>query len=376
MAYIYGHFIPQNTAPNGTKRIGVYDANGKRVCTIPLGRLAPTQKEKLYSFGLMSDVHLQGGVTSWKAEEKFPAALQYFKNQGCAFCVHCGDVVNYGFFHKNDTTGEVWLDNDFATYDALRKTVDIPIYGCCGNHESYGKDITDPTPITINGETKTMLEFLHDFTTEDGTTGKAKLSYTVEHENDLFVFVGQPRALCPVGGENGEENLNWLSSVLANNTDKRCFVFVHSYIEEDSGDPKDKRENSIFEGWAYKTAFMNLLKSYPNVILFHGHSHMKFECQELDKKANYTDDNGFKSVHVPSLSRPRNLDTDSTVKPTPYADSESQGYIVDVYEGCIVLNGLDFVSEKPVPLGVYKLDTALQAVEADTFTDDTGIIQT
>ena len=376
MSYKYTHFIPENIAPSGVKRIGVYQ-DGKRICTVPLGRLARPAREKLYSFGLVSDVHLQGGVTSWKAEEKFPAALKYFNAKGCAFVAHCGDVVNYGFFHKNDDTGEIWLDPDFATYDAIRKTVGIPIYGCCGNHESYGKDITDRTPITIGDETKTMLEFLYDFTTEtNGETGIAKLSYTVEHGNDLFVFVGQPRALCPVGGENGEENLNWLSNVLSNHKNKRCFVFVHSYIEEDSGDPKDKRENSIFEGWAYKTAFMDLLGNYPNVILFHGHSHMKFECQELDKKANYTDDNGFKSVHVPSLSRPRNLDMDSTVKPTPYADSESQGYIVDVYDDCIVLNGLDFASEKPVPLGVYKLDTALQAIEADTFTDSMGIIQT
>ena len=53
-----------------------------------------------------------------------------------------------------------------------------------------------------------------------------------------------------------------------------------------------------------------------------------------------------------------------------------KAYIAGVYDDCIVLNGLDFVSAKPVPLGVYKLDTALQAVEADTFIDDTGIIVT
>ena len=35
----------------------------------------------------------------------------------------------------------------------------------------------------------------------------------------------------------------------------------------------------------------------------------------------------------------------------------AQGYIADVYDDCIVLNGMDFVTETPVPLGVYKIDT-------------------
>jgi hypothetical protein len=143
MSYKYTHFIPQNVSPVRAKQISVYNASGEKVCSVPLGRLERPKKEKLYSFGLISDVHLQRGATSWKAEEKFPSALQYFKNQGCAFCVHCGDAVNYGFFHKNDSTGEIWFENDFETYDTLRKTVDIPIYGICGNHESYGKSITE-----------------------------------------------------------------------------------------------------------------------------------------------------------------------------------------------------------------------------------------
>jgi hypothetical protein len=35
----------------------------------------------------------------------------------------------------------------------------------------------------------------------------------------------------------------------------------------------------------------------------------------------------------------------------------SQGYIVDVYDDCIVLNGWDFIENKPIPLGTYKIET-------------------
>ena len=116
--------------------------------------------------------------------------------------------------------------------------------------------------------------------------------------------------------------------------------------------------NSVFDDWgtAKTNTFMEIMRQHPNLILFHGHSHMKLECQEYDENANYTERNGFKSVHVPSLARPRTINlTEGT---TPEVDSESQGYIVDVYDDCIVLIGMDLIGNKPVPLGVYKIDTA------------------
>ena len=67
MAYKYEHFIPQNIAPNGAKKIGVYKSNGDKVCTIPLGRLAPATKQKLYSFGLISDTHICPDIKSGKS---------------------------------------------------------------------------------------------------------------------------------------------------------------------------------------------------------------------------------------------------------------------------------------------------------------------
>ena len=92
MSYKYTHFIPENTAPKGAKRIGVYDENGKRVMTIPLGTLAPVAKTKLYSFGLVSDIHLYKTTVDWSPDTKFDNALTYFENEGCVFCAHGGDI--------------------------------------------------------------------------------------------------------------------------------------------------------------------------------------------------------------------------------------------------------------------------------------------
>lgn len=331
--YKYKHFIPQNTAPSGAKKIGVYNAKGEKIYTIPLGRMTPPAKEKLYSFGLLSDIHLYPiAAVAWIPEVKFNNALTYFENQGCAFCAHCGDFTQTGLFLDGDTTN---MDiRQFAKYKEICDAHSIPIYGICGNHES----ITG-VPITNN------LAELKQYTGTD-------LYYTVQQGNDLFIFIGQPT----YNKVMGDDALQWLSDTLESNQNKRCFVFIHSYIEEDSGDAVDYRENSVFDDWGTtKTnAFMSVMRQYQNAILFHGHSHMKFECQEDDRNANYTERNGFKSVHVPSLGKPRDVDLpDGT---TPEDMTASEGYIVDVYDDCIVINGRDFVRNEWSPLGVLKID--------------------
>lgn len=334
------NLIPQNIAPPNATKVVVYDSNENQIASIPLGRLTRPTKEKLYSFGLMSDIHLWKVTPNWQANYKLDAALAYFQEQGCSFCIHCGDLTDEGFYIEKYAEGGELDTGAFDKYNEIRKKYTIPIYGLCGNHESYNRPI------------KETLALLEEYTTElEELTGAAKLSYAVEQGNDLFIFCGQPTSNLVMS----DEDFQWLQETLETNKNKRCLVFVHSYIEEDSGDPKDVRENSIFESWGIekKTAFMDMLAQYDNVILVHGHSHMKFVCQELDENANYTEKNGFKSIHVPSLSKPRDIVDGASVND----DKGSEGYIVDVYEDCIVLNGRDFKNGKWSPHGTYKIMT-------------------
>ena len=343
MTYNYKHFIPQNTAPSGAKRIGIYDEKGTKIGRIALGGLTPPSKEKLYSFGLLSDIHLYkdgAAWVTWNPNEKFDAALSFFESKGGSFCIVCGDLTQTGLYERTVETdaSTTYLDeSQFAKYKEICDRHTIPVYELMGNHESYYD-----MPIAAN------------LPKMEAYTGKSALSYTVERGSDLFILLGQPS-----GDEvMSDADLAWLEDLLADNQDKRCFVFVHSYIEEDSGDAKDFRENSIFDngywGETNRSAFINLLSRYDNVVLFHGHSHVKLEYQRIDANANYTERSGFKSVHIPSLGRPR--DVDVTASSTPYADDEAQGYLVDVYDDCIVLNGMDLINHAPVPLGVYKIN--------------------
>ena len=347
MAHGYKHFIPQNIAPKGAKCLGVYNAKGTKIINISLNGLTPPTAEKLYSFGLVSDIHLYDesiDFNTWKPNTKFDNTLSYFEEQGCALCVVCGDLTQTGFYSE-DSNKNCYLDTtqmkfyeDICSKDSNGKERTIPVYELAGNHESY--------------YSHTITENIDKWETY---TGKGVLSYTINQGDDLFIFLGQPEQHAVMS----DEDLNWVIQLLKDNSNKRCFVFVHSYIEEDSGDAGDCRENSIFEKWgtAKTDTFLNAMRGHKNAILFHGHSHMMFECQGMDvlyaEAANYTENNGFKSVHIPSLGRPRTI-KDNDVE---YIDDKAQGYIVDVYDDFIVLNGMEFVEKKPVPLGVFKINT-------------------
>lgn len=360
MAYKYKHFIPQNIAPNGAKRIGVYDGDGKKVCSVPLGGLTPVTKEKLYSFGIVSDTHM--GYNSYTNNNDpttvgtklddgnghgilpngtlLRRALTFMSEQGVEFCCNAGDLTNIGFyFARGDTEVYPYQFQEYRDICALFPH--MPMYNIMGNHENYNADIT--------GTLAELEEYI----------GSREIAYCFEKGNDVFIFVGQSTNTIPMT----DAHFQWLQSKLEEFKNRRCFVFVHSYIDDnvkggigDSGNPCNARDNSIFGYWGATGTnnFMNLMRQYDNAVLFHGHSHLKFESQEFDNCANYTDKNGFKSVHIPSCGDPRTLLSDDGTWETD--KNGSQGYIVDVYDDCIVLNGCDFANEKYVPAGVIKID--------------------
>ena len=55
----YKNLILENTAPVGVKRIGIYNEQGNRTGYVLLDGLMKEKGKKSYSFGALSDVHIQ-----------------------------------------------------------------------------------------------------------------------------------------------------------------------------------------------------------------------------------------------------------------------------------------------------------------------------
>lgn len=336
--------LPENIALDSVKNLVLYDEVGGKVCDVDVSKMRlPNLGAKSYSFGLLSDVH----VNLWSGDNNaitFENALTYFNNQNCDFVCISGDLTNTGIYMYDGTNDEnYWYDTEqFTEYKRICNLhPNMPVYGCCGNHESY------LVPITEN------LTELETFTGHG-------LTYTMTQSNDLFIFVGQSEENTPMSNEH----YTWLVNTLEANKDKRCFVFVHPYVDvSDSGNPLGLHKTPLFNNPTVakhgydKSTFIELMKKYQKAILFHGHSHMRFENQLEVSHANYSTNLGFKSVHVPSTAYCRDVRTKDENKNNIMENVEmAQGYIVDVYENHIVLKGYDFTVNKDVPLAQYCIE--------------------
>ena len=330
----YTDFIPQNVAPQGMRRIGIYNEEGNRVGQIPLGGLTPpSPARKLYSFGALSDVH----IVYTTATTDFQRALTYLNDDiDVAFTCVCGDLTDDG------TAGQL------AQYKAVVDSYspDTHVYAIAGNHEKYS---TQPT-------------LLQQYTGQP-------LYYSFMHGDDLFMMCG-----CYSWENDGvftQAYLQWVYETLEANRNRRCFIFEHVFPWGDSGNPGELYHFDMYSG-TKGSVFQSLLKHYKNTVLFHGHSHTKFELQSVDKKANYSDTLGYRSIHIPSLAVPRDIGDGELTN----IYSESEGYVVDVYKDGIHMRGRDFVKEEFLPIASYWIDTTLQTVAAKTYKDSTGTIVT
>lgn len=358
--YTYTHFIHENIAPSGAKRIGVYNDKGNKVCTIPLGNLAPVQKTKLYSFAAIADVHIPSNT----AVADLQNALTFVENSDCTFTCIAGDLTNGG------------TDAQLKTFQNTAANYVKPIYAIPGNHEATSGAIPFDRMTSYTGyplyysfgvrSDGTCEEMDVGARVDDGDAGGDDGDYGPirgktygDSVKDVFIMVGhykwtqKPFSL---------RELQWLSDTLERNKDKRCFVFTHVFPWGGAGNALGKYTENIWSG-TRGTEFENLMKHYKNVTLFHGHSHFKLEYQEADKTANYSSAQGYRSIHIPSISVPRDILTDGTNNGDNYIadEPESEGYIVDVYDDCIVLNGRDFIDNDKnghwIGIATYKIDT-------------------
>lgn len=346
----YRDFIPENIAPKNVKRIGVYGDDGKRKGTILLGSLAfPDVGQKLYSFAALSDVHI--GYETAVAD--FQRALTYLNTQeNVNFICVCGDLSGDG------------SNTQLAQYQSIVNgySPNTPVYAIAGNHEGMVADIENRIA---------------------NYTGQP-LYYSFNYGNDVFIMVGT------IGGEsysNGvvfaDGTLSWLRQTLEANKDKRCFVFQHIFAgiayESSSGvyvtDPTCGNAGGIYTNWCWHDTaecleFEALMKQYKNVTWFHGHSHIRFSRQCVADYANLSREDGYRSVHIPSLAIPRD-DANNDGAYENFA-AGSEGYIVDVYENGIHLRGWDFVAGNYLPIASYWLDTSWRTGEANAYNNPTG----
>lgn len=397
---IYDKFIKENVAPEGAKKIGVW--NGSSYGTIPLSSLTrPNLGSRLYSFAAFSDVHKSVANSNLDNSELYDMsgdldrALTFVKGKVDFIC-GCGDLTLGGFEVELTRLKSAITNKSFTvgrSSDSETTIVDDHFYSCSGNHEIYGRDWSTKN-YTMGGkwnlttEPKALQEYWKTYMSMDKHT-------VLTRGSDVFVFFSPNSSKMDANDKYirvySDSDIEWLYNVLRTNRNKRCFVFTHFFFPAMSGDYGGKNTYYKYPMDSESNRQLTLLlNKYRNAIWFSGHSHFVWESQRrADYMGNRNDeaniaktaDSGY-CVHLPSLGQPRvpTETTDGKNTPTYYDETKdgdtstkhwltplpvSQFAIVDVYSNYIIIKGLSYIngSYQYLPIAQYCLNTSLVNVD-------------
>ena len=357
MATNFTDLIKNNVAPYSASKIGVYDSNGERVGEIPIGSFKPNYGERLYRFGLLSDVHNEESQTSENAQDFINALRELNNKESIEFICITGDLTQYSHSNGNISTEMTLYQNNLAAAG-----VNKPVYVTTGNHDCPGSTDVDYT-------TFYNLAGLSDIAPSSGATASYEVTKTHTTSGgttvtDHFLFLTMRRYEF-TSSTYYDNDITWLGNKLEEYKNDRCFVFTHMFFPTYAGNLNNIYPSGNWLSGAQLTSLKNLIDSYPRTYWFSGHSHWKWYLQKYQDRANiYPVSNTGRTtgwaVHIPSCASPIDSDGSSRVS----MPLQSEGGVVDVYEDYVDIRGIEFkgpddssYNMKYIPVAQYRLYT-------------------
>ena len=273
----------------------------------------------LFSFEVFSDTHITKNLES-TSSKNLDKALKEIKeineaneSNSIGLMIN-GDVTDSGLKYEWDLYNEILENNNISTSE---------IYETYGNHDTWGPTFQQ------------SLDFFYEYT-------KTEKVYFDKWINDYhFIFLGSEKS----NGNSAwlsETQLKWFEEKLAEGAEdgKPVFVFLHQGLVDTAAGTK------AYQGWHGVTQdkeMKEIIKKYPQVMMFSGHSHW-----ELKSKDTVYNDTYATFVNTGSTSYLWN-DADEHIY-------RSEGWLLDVYEDKIVLKGRDFTNEVWVEEAQYTVN--------------------
>ncbi len=298
-------------------------------------------KDDAFVFGILSDVHYNKYYSTEGVDDAdiaFDRALDYFDKIGVQMVGVTGDLSNDG------------EESALIKYNDAIKDRAYPVFAVTGNHDvkAYrGSEKLWTKYITDNLKGCTNISDWGDFVYAPEEMG-----------GDVFVFLNvvaydyankQLRAL------RGAQ-IDWLAEICEEHKEDNVYLFFHLFMCGPDGQGHTGVGNIMNPGGytyplpfkygnADERSFRILMKKYPNVVFFSGHSHWMFEMEKYGEQANYSNFGGeyCHMVHVPSVTEPRWIGDNDTNRTGKNGES-SQGWIAYDYGEQTVLVPIDFVT--------------------------------
>ena len=357
MATNFTDLIKNNVAPYSASKIGVYGSDGSRVGEIPLGAFKPNYGERLYRFGLLSDVHNEDSQTTENAQDFINALTELNNKESIEFICITGDLTQY-----SHSTGNIATEMTLYQNNLNAAGVNKPVYVTTGNHDCPGSTDVDYT-------TFYQKAGLSDIAPSSGATASYEVTKTHTTSRgttvtDHFLFLTMRRYEF-TSSTYYDADITWLGNKLEAYKNDRCFVFTHMFFPDYAGNLNRIYPSGNWLSGPQLTSLKNLIDSYPRSYWFSGHSHWKWYLQKYEDKANiYPTSNSGRTtgwaVHIPSCASPIDSDGSSRVS----MPLQSEGGVVDVYEDYVDIRGIEFkgpgdsnYNMKYIPVAQYRLYT-------------------
>lgn len=279
----------------------------------------------LLSFQVITDTHLTPN-SSHAYNVNFERALQdiYAQAPASHAIMHVGDITEHGY---NEEYRELMrIMNKYHAY--------LPnIHYTLGNHDVGVGD--------FHVSLKQFLSYTHS----------PAPYYDLWLKGYHFLFLGTEEGLesfCTLS----DTQLHWLEEKLQEqgdndqHSDRYTFIFLHQpLINTVAGSSEDQS----FYGVQEDEQLREILRKYPNLILFTGHTHWEMEA----KNTIYYDPispRGPVMLNVASTAYLWNDEHEPIVG--------SQGYYVEVYEDQIKIRGRDFLRRKWIASAHFTIEIA------------------
>ncbi len=174
--------------------------------------------EPQYAFALFADTHLGKGRHEWmniKMDEpsilELEQTFKQVRNEGADFAFIAGDMTDGG---RRD---------QFESLASVIKNASLPVYGCVGNHETFGS--------TSRKDLMELVPHLFPLAKTDYVLSKPPLRFVVLdgswwHDREGNILSGYDRSKA-VGVTIKPEQLEWLRSTLAADAHTPTVVLWH-----------------------------------------------------------------------------------------------------------------------------------------------------
>ena len=331
---------------------------------IPAAKQTPSFGKAEFSFGTLSDTHMNYEQHDRGAYAKLEYAMNFYAEKNMELVVIAGDVTG-------DRGENPDLEAQYEKHLEILAASDFPadkVYEAIGNHGNTAADA--PLLDQYLGGTDEIHPYKNSPYFHLLVNGKNG------GRDNLFIFMAQEGLEKPGNSAKidcfSKAQIDWLEDLLTQygNTETNIFILEHTpFLNWGAGDIKNGGYTAcitVKDEYPQTVRFYNLLKTYRDCIVMSGHTHVSFYDD-----ANYSNENDTFShtVHVGSSSQPCGYGTgtklvrsyDGRKNVTPEYGSE--GYTVQVYSDRIVYTGYNFSTGKKVPAACFIIPVE---AEADT----------